>query len=74
MARFSKRIARFSRLIMFDRRGTGFSDHIIPRGEQSTLEARMDDIRAVMDMAGSERATLFGFGGGFALCALFAAT
>jgi pimeloyl-ACP methyl ester carboxylesterase len=74
MAKFSKRMAAFSRLIMFDRRGTGFSDHIIPRGEQLTLEARMDDIRAVRDTAGSERATLFGFGGGFALCAIFAAT
>ena len=74
IARFAQRLAGFSRLIMFDRRGTGLSDHIVPREEQLTLEARMDDIRAVMDAADSERATLMGFEVGFALCALFAAT
>ena len=74
VASFHRRLASFSRLILFDRRGTGFSDHIVPRGEQLTLEARMDDIRAVMDAAGSEHATLCGFEEGFALCALFAAT
>ena len=73
-ARFFQRLGGFSRLIIFDRRGTGLSDHIVPSEEQLTLEARMDDIRAVMDAAGSERATLFGFEEGFALCALFAAT
>ena len=73
-ARFYERLASFVRLILFDRRGTGLSDHIVPREEQLTLEARMDDIRAVMDAAGSERATLLGFEEGFALCALFAAT
>jgi class 3 adenylate cyclase len=74
MARFARRLASFCRLIQFDRRGTGLSDHIIPREGQLSLEARMDDIRAVMDAAGSERAALFGFEEAFALCAIFAAT
>jgi class 3 adenylate cyclase len=74
MARFASRLGSFSRLILFDRRGTGLSDHIVPQEAQLTLEARMDDIRAVMDEAGSERAALFGFEEGFALCAMFAAT
>jgi pimeloyl-ACP methyl ester carboxylesterase len=74
MARFARRLSSFSRLIHFDRRGTGLSDHIVPREAQLTLEARMDDIRAVMDAAGSERAALFGFEEAFALCAIFAAT
>jgi pimeloyl-ACP methyl ester carboxylesterase len=74
LGRFLRRLARFSRLIIFDRRGTGLSDHIVPTEEQLTLEARMDDIRAVMDAASSERATLLGFEEGFALAALFAAT
>jgi len=74
LARFARRLSSFSRLIQFDRRGTGLSDHIVPREAQLTLEARMDDIRAVMDAAGSERAALFGFEEAFALCAIFAAT
>ena len=74
MARFASRLASFARLILFDRRGTGLSDHIVPQETQLTLEARMDDIRAVMDDAGSERAALFGFEEGFGLCAMFAAT
>jgi class 3 adenylate cyclase len=74
MARFARRLSGFCRFIQFDRRGTGLSDHIIPREAQLTLEARMDDIRAVMDAAGSERAALFGFEEAFALCAIFAAT
>ena len=73
-AAFARRLASFSRLILFDRRGTGLSDHIIPGEHQLTLESRMDDIRAVMDAAGSERAILLGFEGGVALCAMFAAT
>jgi class 3 adenylate cyclase len=69
---FCKRAASFSRLILFDKRGTGLSDR--PR-EMPTLETRMDDIRAVMDDAGSERAALLGAGSpGGQLCALFAAT
>jgi pimeloyl-ACP methyl ester carboxylesterase len=74
LARFAGRLAGFSRLILFDRRGTGLSDHIVPGGAQLTLEARMDDIRAVMDDVRCERAVLFGFEEGFALCAMFAAT
>jgi class 3 adenylate cyclase len=74
MAAFAERLAGFSRLIIFDRRGTGLSDHIVPRGQQLTLESRMDDIRAVMDEVGSQRATLVGFEEGFALCAMFAET
>jgi class 3 adenylate cyclase len=74
VARFARRLASFSRLILFDRRGTGLSDHIVPQSPGLALEAQMDDIRAVMDAAGSERATLFGFEEGFALCAMFAAT
>jgi pimeloyl-ACP methyl ester carboxylesterase len=74
LARFASRLSGFARLIHFDRRGTGLSDHIVPHEALLTLEARMDDIRAVMDEAGSERAALFGFEEGFALCAMFAAT
>lgn len=69
-----RRLSGFSRLIILDRRGTGLSDHIIPSSHQLTLEARMDDIRAVMDAAGSDRAILLGFEQGAALCAVFAAT
>ncbi len=60
-----------ARVISFDKRGTGLSDRI---SRVPDLEARMDDIRAVMDAAGSERATLFGMGDGAALASLFAAT
>ena len=70
-ARFLNRLASISRLIVFDKRGTGMSDRLVG-GE--TLEARMDDIRMVMDAAGSERAVLFGMGDGGMLCVLFAAT
>jgi class 3 adenylate cyclase len=73
MARFLSRLAQFSRLIVFDKRGTGMSDRP-PGDEVATLEERMDDIRAVMDAAGSERAALFGSSEGGPMCALFAAT
>ena len=69
-----QRLASFSRLLHFDRRGTGTSDHIVDRSRQQSLEARMDDIRAVMDAASSERAVLVGFEDGFSLAAMFAAT
>jgi class 3 adenylate cyclase len=73
--RFVERLATFSRLIVFDRRGTGLSDRILPRPEQLTLEGRMDDIRAVMDAAGSDRAAILSFEeGGFQVGAVFAAT
>ena len=70
-ASFLERLASFSRLIMFDRRGTGLSDRILALG---SFEEMMDDIRAVMDAAGSERAALFGGAEGGPMCALFAAT
>ncbi len=70
-ARFLHRLASFSRLVMLDKRGTGLSDRVagIP-----TLEERMDDVRAVMDAVGSERAALLGASEGGSLVSLFAAT
>jgi class 3 adenylate cyclase len=70
-AHLLRRLASFSRLIMFDKRGTGLSDR---PGGLPDLETRMDDVRAVMDAAGSERAALFGYSEGGPMCALFAAT
>lgn len=70
-AAFLNRLASFSRLILFDRRGTGLSDR---EGERPTLEERMDDVRAVMDTVGSDRAALVGYRGGGPMCLLFAAT
>jgi pimeloyl-ACP methyl ester carboxylesterase/DNA-binding CsgD family transcriptional regulator len=70
-AYFLRRLGSFSRLILFDRRGTGLSD----RGAAvPTLEERMDDVRAVMDAVGTQRAALFGYRGGGPMCLLFAAT
>jgi class 3 adenylate cyclase len=66
-------LAARGRLILFDRRGTGLSDKV-SADRFPTLEARMDDIRAVMDAAGTERAILAGVEDGAALCFLFAAT
>jgi class 3 adenylate cyclase len=68
---FFERLATLFRLILFDKRGTGASDR--PRALPS-LEAQMDDLRAVLDAVGSEQAALFGAGHGAAVCALFAAT
>lgn len=68
---FYVRLASFSRLIMLDKRGTGLSDR--PR-DLGSLEARMDDIRAVLDAVGSERAALVGMGAGGQPCTMFAAT
>jgi pimeloyl-ACP methyl ester carboxylesterase len=73
LARFLTSLASFSRLIIFDKRGTGLSDSVSV-DELPTLEMRMDDLRAVMDAAGSERATLFGHSEGGNMCILFAAT
>ena len=70
-ARFLGRLASFSRLILFDKRGTGLSD---PVTRLPTLEQRMDDVRAVMDAAGSRRAVLLGVSEGGPMCSLFAAT
>jgi pimeloyl-ACP methyl ester carboxylesterase/DNA-binding CsgD family transcriptional regulator len=72
LARFLERLASFSRLILFDKQGTGLSDrldpHILP-----SMEQRTDDVRAVLDAAGSQQAALFGTLGGAAMCGLFAA-
>ena len=68
---FHDRLADFARLIVFDRRGTGLSDRL---REPATLEARMDDLRAVLDDAGSERAVLLGTFEAASMCLLFAAT
>jgi len=73
VARFFQRLASFSRLILFDKRGTGLSDRV-PIKELPTLEQRMDDVRAVMDAAGSDRAALFGVSEGGPMSVLFAAT
>ena len=70
-SRFLARLASFSRLILFDKRGTGLSDRVT---DLPSLEVRMDDVRAVMDSVASERAALFGYSEGGAMCALFAAT
>jgi pimeloyl-ACP methyl ester carboxylesterase len=72
-ARFLRRLASFSRLILFDKRGTGLSDRVALH-ELPTLEQRMDDVRAVMDAVGSERAALMGVSEGGPMCLLFAAT
>jgi pimeloyl-ACP methyl ester carboxylesterase len=71
VARYFERLASFSRLIMFDRRGSGLSDHL-PR--VPTLEEQMDDVVAVMDAVDSERAAIFAWLEGGAMAALFAAT
>jgi pimeloyl-ACP methyl ester carboxylesterase len=71
--RFYQRLASFSRLILFDKRGTGLSDRV-PLDDLPSLETRMDDMRAVMDDVGSERAAVLGHSEGGAMCALFAAT
>jgi pimeloyl-ACP methyl ester carboxylesterase len=70
-ARFLNRLGSFARVILFDKRGTGLSDRVT---DMPSLEVRMDDLRAVMDAAGSERAAIFGFSEGGPMCALFAAT
>jgi class 3 adenylate cyclase len=72
-ARFLGRLASFSRLILFDKRGTGLSDSV-PVGNLPGLEQRMDDVRAVLEAAGSESAAVFGASEGGNLSILFAAT
>ncbi len=73
LARFFERLSSFSRLILFDKRGTGLSDRV-PEDQLPTLETRMDDLRSVCDAVGSERAALMGVSEGAPLCVLFAAT
>jgi pimeloyl-ACP methyl ester carboxylesterase len=72
-ARFLRRLASFSRLILFDKRGTGLSDRV-PVAELPTLEERIDDVRAVLDAVGVERAALLGHSEGGPMCLLYAAT
>ena len=71
--RFLMRLASFSRLILFDRRGVGMSDPV-PADRPPDLETRMDDARAVMDAVGSERAVVAGASESGAMATLFAAT
>src|ERR1700694_2537839 len=68
--RFCEQLASFSRLILFDKRGMGLSDHT----QVGTLEQRMDDARAVMDAVGSEQAVVMGTSEGGPMSMLFAAT
>jgi pimeloyl-ACP methyl ester carboxylesterase len=67
---FLERLASFSRLIIFDKRGTGLSDQV-PLDQLATLEQRMDDVRAVMDAVGSDRAAPLGHSEGGTMCVLF---
>ena len=70
-SRYLQPLARFARLIVFDKRGVGMSDRI---AGVATLEERMDDLRAVMDAVGSRRAVMFGQSEGRPMAVLFAAT
>lgn len=72
-AAFLNRLASFSRLILFDKRGTGLSDRV-PLSELPTLEQRMEDVHAVMNAVGSKQAVLIGVSEGGPMCSLFAAT
>jgi class 3 adenylate cyclase len=73
LARHCRRLASFSRLILFDKRGSGMSDRVAV-WDKPTLEQRMDDVSAVMDAAGSERAALFATADGTPVAMLFAAS
>ena len=68
-----ERLASFSRLILFDKRGTGLSDPV-PLDRLPTLEERMDDVRAVLDAVDCRQAAVFGFSEGGLMSVLFAAT
>lgn len=70
-ARFMERLGSFARVVVFDKRGVGLSDRVI---DPPPLEERMDDVRAVMDTVGVERAALFGISEGVPMSLLFAAT
>ncbi len=72
-AQFLNRLSTMARLILFDKRGTGLSD-AVPVSQLPTLEQRLDDVRAVMEAVGSERAVLLGVSEGGPMCSLFAAT
>jgi pimeloyl-ACP methyl ester carboxylesterase len=70
-AQFVQRLTSFARVIQFDKRGTGMSDRVTPA---ATMDERMDDVRAVMDAVGSQRAAIMGISEGGVMAALFAAT
>jgi pimeloyl-ACP methyl ester carboxylesterase len=70
-ARFLYRLGSYARVVTFDKRGTGMSDRV---AELPGLDQRMDDLRAVMDAAGMEQASLLGISEGAPLAVLFAAT
>jgi len=72
-ARFLRRLASFSRVILFDKRGTGLSDRV-PVDQLPTIEQRMEDLHAVMQASGSERAVICGISEGGCMSAVFAAT
>jgi pimeloyl-ACP methyl ester carboxylesterase len=69
--RFMRLLSAFARVIVYDKRGTGLSDPVV---EPPSVEERIDDTRAVMDAAGSDRAVVFGCSEGATLAAFFAAT
>ncbi|HEY5859782.1 MAG TPA: alpha/beta hydrolase, partial [Actinomycetota bacterium] len=73
IVRFLQRLASFSRVMIFDKRGVGLSDRV-PEDRLPSLEVRMDDARAVMDAAGSGRAIVLGHSEGGPMATLFAAT
>ncbi|MEX0984561.1 MAG: adenylate/guanylate cyclase domain-containing protein [Actinomycetota bacterium] len=73
LARFLSKLASFTRLILFDKRGVGLSDRV-PEAQLPSMETRMDDVRSVMDAAGSERAVVFGVSEGGPMAMLFGAT
>jgi pimeloyl-ACP methyl ester carboxylesterase len=73
LAHFYRRLASFSRLILFDKRGLGLSDRVA-EADLPGVEERMDDVRAVLDAAGSERATVVGVSDGGPISSVFAAT
>jgi pimeloyl-ACP methyl ester carboxylesterase len=73
LAHVLERLASFSRLILFDKRGTGLSDPV-PPDRLPMLEERMDDVRAVLDAVGSQQTAVFGFSEGGLMSVLFAAT
>lgn len=69
-AAFGRKLARFARVVMLDRRGTGLSD---PVADPPTLEERMDDVRAVLDAVGWPRAAIWGISEGGPMAMMFAA-
>jgi len=70
VVRWFDRLGSFARVVMFDKRGTGLSDRV---PDLPAMDQRMDDVRAVMDAVGFERAAVFGISGGGSLATLFAA-